>query len=142
MKNVKLYLEFSIFCPNGTFVLVVINSKLVLDWVGRPRLENLQFYFQIKCDQVMFLHLSVSHSVHRRGICPGECVSQHTLDRHPLPGQMPPAGTPPLAETPRAGTLQADTPWQTHPPGRHTLLLVATTADGMHPTGMHSCYNC
>ena len=75
MKNMKLYLKLSIFYSNSTFVLVMINSKLVLDWVGQPRLENLQFDFQIKCDQVMFLHLSVSQSVHRRGVWTGVYIS-------------------------------------------------------------------
>ena len=35
------------------------------------------------------------------------------------------------------------TPGQTHPPGQtppgETLPKMATAADGMHPTGMHSC---
>ena len=141
MKNVKLYLKFSIFCSNSTFVLVMINSKLVLDWVGQPRLENLQFDFQIKCDQVMFLHLSVSHSVHRTGFCPGGCVSQHALGRHPpradAPGRHPTSGRDPPDRHPPSRHLSG-----IHPPGRHPLLLAATTADDTHPTGMHSCYNC
>ena len=59
----------------------------------------------------MFLHLSVSHSVHR-----GRSAPVH-------------AGIPPWADTPRADTpSRADTPQQT-----------ATAADGTHPTGMHSC---
>ena len=47
-------------------------------------------------------------------------------------GQTPPGQTPspppPQADTPQADTPQADTPQQ-----------MATTADGTHPTGMHSC---
>ena len=57
----------------------------------------------------MFLHLSVSHSVHRGGVCRAE---PHPPDR------------PPWADTP----LGIQTPQQT-----------ATAADGTHPTGMYSC---
>ena len=106
MKNMKLYLKLSIFYSNSTFVLVMINSKLVLDWVGQPRLENLQFDFQIKCDQVMFLHLSVSQSVHRRGVWTGGCISQHETP----PGQAPSRQTPPGRHTPWQTHPQADTP--------------------------------
>ena len=63
----------------------------------------------------MFLHLSISHSVHRRGVCPGGVyLSMHWADTPS--GQMPPAGTPPLAET----------PGQTHPLSRHPPLQVDT----------------
>ena len=48
------------------------------------------------CGKVMFLHLSVSHSVHRGG-----AVSQHEMGR----GCTPPRQTPSLR--------------QTHPLGRH-----------------------
>ena len=46
--------------------------------------------------KVMFLHLSVSHSVHREGCipaCNGVCLPLG-LDTHP-PGQTPPLDTPP-----------------------------------------------
>ena len=39
------------------------------------------------CRKVMFLHLSVSHSVHRVGACPSACWDAHTsprADTHPL----------------------------------------------------------
>ena len=73
--------------------------------------------------KVMFLHLSVSHSVHR-GLS----------GRHTSPGRHP----------------QADTPLGRHPPGRHTtpgqtplgqkpFPPAATAADGTHRTGMLSC---
>ena len=45
------------------------------------------------CGKVMFLHLSVSHSVHKGG-----CLPQCMLGYTPSPGQTPPpawAGTPP-----------------------------------------------
>ena len=43
------------------------------------------------------------------------------------PGSTPLGSTPPRKHT---------------PPGRHPLRETATTADGTHPTGMHSCYLC
>ena len=53
----------------------------------------------------------------------------HPLGRHP-PGRHPPS---------RHTHTQADTALGRHlPPGRHPP-LVATAADGTHPTGMHSC---
>ena len=45
----------------------------------------------------MFLHLSVSHSVHKGSVCLSACC-----DTHPPPG---------------ADTLPADTPWEADPPG-------------------------
>ena len=59
--------------------------------------------------KVMFLHLSVSHSVHGGGV----------------------SGTPGQTPLPRA---------ETPPPGRHPP-PATTAADGMHPTGMLSCYD-
>ena len=81
------------------------------------------------CGKVMFLHLSVSHSVHRTGS--GVSVSVHA-------GIPPPTPTPP-------GQLGRHPPWQT-PPGQtplcsvHAGIDMATAADGTHPTGMHSCF--
>ena len=49
------------------------------------------------------------------------CVLQHAL------GQTPPG--------------QTHTPLDRHPPGRPPPQQTATAADGMHPTGMHSCVN-
>ena len=66
------------------------------------------------CGKVTFLHLSVSHSVHR-----GVSASVHA-------GIQPPPGE--------------DTPLGTTPLGRHTPLQTATAADDTHPTGMHSCW--
>ena len=81
-------------------------------WIFRvDKLKGL-YRPQRSCGKVMFLHLSVSHSVHRgRGVC----------GRHPQ------------AETPQAETPWADTP------SRHSPGQTATTADSTHPTGMHSC---
>ena len=53
---------------------------------------KMQFYrSQRSCSKVMFLHLSLSHSVHMEGVSvsgPGECLP-HTPSRHPL-WQTPP----------------------------------------------------
>ena len=108
---------------------------------------------QHSCGKVMFLHLSLSHSIH--GGCladthqadtprqiqpwvdtpwPDTPLARHSLGQtHPLarsPGRHPPGQTPPV---------------QTHPPGRHPLGRhpphpAATAADGTHPTGMLSCW--
>ena len=69
----------------------------------------------MKFAKVMFLHLSVSHSVHGGGM-----VSQHVLQS---PGPHP------------WGKLRV---W----PGGEWLShaqQMATAAGGTHPTGMHSC---
>ena len=63
----------------------------------------------------MFLHLSVSHSVHREG---GVCLSG-CWDTRPPPGQTPPEQTPP--------------PCAMHA-GRY-----GQQAGGTRPTGMHTC---
>ena len=74
-----------------------------------------QFYRQQRsCGKVMFLHLSVSHSVHR-GVCLRACWD-----------------TPPGRYTPREGT-----PF----PGQvHSSPTTVTGADSTHPTGMLSCF--
>ena len=73
----------------------------------------------------MFLHLSVSHSVHGGGVSAPVHAGIHTphLSRHPSLGRHPP---PLLADT---------SPLGGHPPQQ-----TATAADGTHPTGMHSCW--
>ena len=63
--------------------------------------------------------------------------------------------TPPRQIHPPGQTLQADPPGQTplppgrHPPGKHPpwqtpphVQQMATTVDGTHSTGMHSCSDC
>ena len=69
----------------------------------------------------MFLHQSVSHSVHR-GV----------WQTHALPGRNT---HPLLGRHPQADTRLADTPWKIPTPPPKT----ATEVGGMHPTGMHSC---
>ena len=73
----------------------------------------------------MFLHLSVSHSVHggRGGVCLSACWDTPP-GRHHL-GQ-----TAPLSSA----------CWGTHTPCPvHAGIDMATAAEGTHPTGMHSC---
>ena len=88
-------------------------------WAGTPDTHTKASYYhsQQSCSKVMFLHLSVSHSVHRRGVC-----LSASWDTHPSW-----AGTPPWADTPILGK---------YPP------TMVTVADGTHPTGMLSCYFC
>ena len=88
---------------------------------------------QTKFAKVMFLHLSVSHSVHR-----GEYLGQVPPRQvHPQGRYTPQAGTPPSRYTPwqvhpQAGTPQAGTPpKQVHPLGRYTPGQV-------HPPGRHT----
>ena len=87
------------------------------------------YHPQIKFVKVMFLHLSVSHSVHR-----GEYLGRYPLDRHPLGKYTPWAGTPPGQVHPLAGTPHG----QVHTP-QQCMLGYGQQADGTHPTGMHSC---
>ena len=90
----------------------------------------------------MFLHVSVSHSVHRGGCypsvycrwypsmpCRGGVLSQHALQvvsQHALQQEGVPA----------PGGYLLRGVWR--PPSRKQT---ATVADGTHPTGMHSCWN-
>ena len=85
--------------------------------------------------KVMFLHLSVSHSVHR-GVCLSTCWDTPPRIRPPW-DQAPPPGP----DTP----LGPDTPQTRHtPPPREQLprdqtlpQKTAAAAHGTHPTGMH-----
>ena len=67
------------------------------------------------CGKVLFLHQSVSHSVHRgmSAFGSGVCIPLGTHPNTPL-GHTHPGHTPPVE--------------------------IANEAGGMHPTGMHSCY--
>ena len=76
---------------------------------------------QTKFAKIMFLHVSVSPSVHR-----GEYLGRYTL--HP-PGQVHPlAGTPPSRYTSLAGT-----PWQVHHPAGTPPGQVYPPQAGAHP---------
>ena len=76
----------------------------------------------------MFLHLSVSHSVHG-GRCTPSWADNPSLTEPPPRADTPPGQTLPLGQIPP----QADTPGQ-------TPHQTATAADGKHPTGIHSYY--
>ena len=77
------------------------------------------------CGKVIFLHLSVSHSVHR-GI--------HSQDRYPL-GQVHPPGR--YTPSPMAGIPpppgQVHPPGQVYPPGRYTPRQVHPPRQVHHP---------
>ena len=90
----------------------------------------------------MFLHLSVSHSVHR-GV-----VSQHALQvvsQHALQVSRPTPKGKVEGSVLGGGGLQTHTrgEWSPGPllegPQAIPPSQMATAADGTHPTGMHSC---
>ena len=75
------------------------------------------------CGKVIFLHLSVSHSVHR-GVSAQCMLGIHHPQADSPPGQTPswadPPGRPPWADTPR------QTPRDRHPPPPRRWLLLRT----------------
>ena len=89
--------------------------------------------------KVIFLPLSVGHSVHGggEGCLPGPpSLGRHPLGRHP-PRQTPPGQTPSGRQPLQADTPQADNHYSRQiPPIPHEM---ATEAGSTHPTGMHSC---
>ena len=110
------------------------NVNLESRWLRRQRhratiwliISNL-FYDLIKdlitvrneVAKVMFLHLSVSHSVHRGVyLLLGGVPAPKGVHAHPPPGsRYPPGRCTPLAGTPPG---QVNPSRQVHPPGRHT----------------------
>ena len=97
------------------------------------------------CGKVMFLHLSVSHSVHRGVSAPVHAGIHTPLGRHPTRRQTPlsrhpqadppgrhPLGRHPPRKTPQEDPPQADTPRPGRhlPPGKHPPL-------GKHSPGRH-----
>ena len=81
-------------------------------------------------DKVMFLHLSVSHSVHRMGTS----VSGSK-------GHTPWTHTHSLRTPPRGATQTHTHPWtHTYPRGHTPLIKVHIEAGGTHPTRMHSFF--
>ena len=98
----------------------------------------------------IFTHYSLNGYYHLQRSCCKVMFSQASVT--PSPGQPPPGQAPPLdrhppGQTPPRQTPWADTPRQT-PPGPTPPPKVdqppsppetATAADGMHPTGIHSC---
>ena len=99
---------------------------------------------QRSCGKVISSQVSVSHSV-CRGVCIPACTwadtpwvdmpspgqTPHWAD---TPGQIPPGQIPPGRPPPLTDTTPGIPP---RPPGQ--IPLVATAADGTHPTGMHFC---
>ena len=78
---------------------------------------NIHFYHpQRSCSKVMFLHLSVSHSVHR-GL----------------------SATRPQADTPKADPLGRHPLWA-YTPLAQCMLGYSQQASGTHPTGMQTCF--
>ena len=74
----------------------------------------------------MFLHLSVSHSVHGGGVSVSVHAGIHPPGRHPPSlGRHPPCPVHAGIHTP--------------PCPLHAGIDMATAADSTHPTGMHSC---
>ena len=100
---------------NGILRTVLARGYRVL---GCPFAAELFTVRKRSCGKLMFLRMSVSHSVHMRGVYPSMHWGRHPPGRHP-PGQTPPPQCM-LGYT-------------------HLRLPVATAADGKHPTEMHSC---
>ena len=110
-------------------------------------IQEVYYRPQTKFAKVMFLHVFVSHSVHRGG---GSASVHAGIPPHPTPGPAPPQeqappppGTrhpqsrpPPQEQTPSPG---ADPPRSRLPCTVHTGRY-GQQADGMHPTEMQSCY--
>ena len=87
----------------------------------------------------MFLHLSVSHSVHRVwGVCLSACWDI-TPWADTLLGRHPPWADTPWADPPRQTTPRPSACWDTQCPV-HAGIDMATAVGGTHPTGMHSCF--
>ena len=101
-----------------------INAIRALGSVKVTTTHN--YHPQRSCSKVVFLHLSVSHSVHRGDVVSGTPSGQTPPGRHPTryklpadtPWQAPPADTshPYPGQTPSP----ADTSPVRHPPGRHS----------------------
>ena len=92
------------------------------------------------CGKVMFLQMSVSHSVHG-GVCHSACwdISQTDtpLGRH-SPAQCMLRYTPPCPVHAGIHISLHSACWDTQCPV-HAGIHMAIAADGTHPTGMHSC---
>ena len=127
------------------------------------RCISLNTFRKRSCRKVMVSQECVKHSVHGGGGGIGwRCThtpslgrhfpwadttppARHPLARHhtPLVRHHPPGQTPHWSDTTRPG--QTPPPSQTPPPGQTPPgqtpppQQMATAADGMHPTGMHSC---
>ena len=137
----KLIISFCFFLLIGTGNLSLLNPRNVFSSIFTTRNSS--------CGKVMFSQACVKNSVHDRGrgVCPIACWdTPPPYPQQTSPGQTPyQADTPPDRHTPRQTHPQAATPWEDtplgrHPSGRHPPpSKTVTAADGLHPTGMHSC---
>ena len=121
-----------LFSKNECTVYVLCVDEWTLPCIASELLASGYVYRpQRSCGKVMFLHLSVSHSVHRGGsasgsgggVCHTPPCADTPLGRYPLsrhtPGQtFPLARHPPLGQTPH---LSQTPPWPDTPLGRHLL---------------------
>ena len=119
-----------------TYEVIIVNFGIRLTTWIHSVFYSSYYRPQTKFAKVMFLHLSVSHSVHRGvDVCLSACWDTHPqadtpqadppghahpwahtpLDRHPL-GRHPPSWHP-LGRH----CLQVDTPLDRHPPGQCML---------------------
>ena len=94
------------------------------------------------CGRVMFSQACVKNSFHG-GVYTPPWQIPSLLGRHTTPGRQP-LGRHPLGQTSALGRHPQGRPHHPgRPPGAYTLppppKKTATTVDGMHPTGMHSC---
>ena len=121
---------------------VIKNSFIISFLVLRIiTIDNIFTALKRSCGKVMFLHLSVSHSIHGdvRGYGSGVCVSGSGGVYNPS-GHTPPCHTSwphtSLGHTPRHPSGHTPSPGPTQPPPHY-----GEQPGGTHPTGMLSCFN-
>ena len=88
------FFNVTILCLKGHFSFL----KFILCFYYRP---------QTKFAKVIFLHVSVSHSVHRGGVCLSACWDTSPRAEPPPPLAHPPSGTPPPAQSMLEDTVNA-----------------------------------
>ena len=149
MNNFKIYpkmsnSKFNVRAPTKTFTENCLKWKKLDQGGGAclaaplldPPMPTDVYRPQTKFAKVMFLHLSVSHSVHGEGGCLPQC-------RHPLRSDTPPRANTPLgADNPPTHSRHppTPTPWSRHPPCAVHAGRYGQLAGGTHPTGMHTCF--
>ena len=124
-----------------SFIMMIRDQWRIQDFPDRAK----TYYYrpQTKFAKIMFLHLSVSHSVHRGVPAPLHAGIHPQAGAPPLqvhsPGSTPPGQVHPPAVHPRTGTP----PSRYTPIGRYTpaqcMLRYGQQAGGTHPNGMQSC---
>ena len=126
-KKSNVHISFACIYQNTvTNILTTHGFKSFKLFQKLLSLDNMNFItVRNEVAKVMFLHLSVSHSVHG-GVCLSAC-----WDTTPLGAGIPPEQARPWTRPPRTRHPSGSR----HRPGAET----ATAADGTHPTGMHSC---